>query len=280
MVMDRARRLRDFWDYLPGFRAVAETEHLPTAALGLGLSTSALSRTVRLLEDRVGHPLFDRVGRGLRLNAAGHLLARAVRDAMRVLDDGVHHGDGTPRGELNLTAAPTLRWLVGPWLARLTVDLPQVLVRERTAPADLGAALRTGEVDVALASGPCAAEGVRSERLPDLAWRVFRRGVAPPRFVVSPDEPWPVDSARAVAAFVADVATAAASCGPGLRALVPERVGAAAGLTASSPVVARTAVYVVSRQPVATHAATEAALAAARHVMASPVRRRRPRVSG
>ena len=44
------------WNWLPAFRAVAETEHLPTASDLLHVTPSALSRTIRLLEqaDMIG----------------------------------------------------------------------------------------------------------------------------------------------------------------------------------------------------------------------------------
>ena len=92
--MERARRLRALWNWLPVFRAVAETEHLPSAAEALFISPASLSRTIGLLEEEVGIKLFDRVGRGLRLNRAGHRLLDAVRDGMRVIDDGVASVEG------------------------------------------------------------------------------------------------------------------------------------------------------------------------------------------
>ncbi len=58
--MERLRRVASFWNWLPAFRAVAETEHLPTAAEALFVSPSALSRAIRLLEKDVGQPLFRR----------------------------------------------------------------------------------------------------------------------------------------------------------------------------------------------------------------------------
>ncbi len=57
--MDPTKKLRDIWAWIPVFRVVAETEHLPTAAARLHVSPSALSRTVRLVEDTLGEELFD-----------------------------------------------------------------------------------------------------------------------------------------------------------------------------------------------------------------------------
>src|SRR5687767_6389307 len=85
--MERVRRLTRLWNFLPGFRAVAESQHLPTASELLFVSPSALSRTIRLLEQDLDRDLFDRVGRNIQLNAAGQLLLSGVRDAMRLIDE-------------------------------------------------------------------------------------------------------------------------------------------------------------------------------------------------
>lgn len=77
------------WNWLPAFRAVAETEHIHRAAKILHLSPSALSRAIHLIEEDIGHPLFNRVGRKIVLNPAGQKILESVRDAMRILDDGV-----------------------------------------------------------------------------------------------------------------------------------------------------------------------------------------------
>ncbi len=87
--MERARRLSSLWGWLPTFRAVAEAEHVSRAAEALGVSPSAVSRMVGLLEDDVGQPLFNRVGRSIRLNDAGQHLLRGVRSAMRLVDESL-----------------------------------------------------------------------------------------------------------------------------------------------------------------------------------------------
>jgi DNA-binding transcriptional LysR family regulator len=65
--MERVRRLRELWGWLPSFRAAAETEHLPTASELLHVSASSISRTVRLLEQQLGVDLFERGGRSMTL---------------------------------------------------------------------------------------------------------------------------------------------------------------------------------------------------------------------
>ena len=59
--------------HLRYFRAVAHDGNLTRAAEKLNLSQSALSVQIRKLEDRLGHQLFERRGRGLVLTEAGRI---------------------------------------------------------------------------------------------------------------------------------------------------------------------------------------------------------------
>ncbi len=60
------------------FIALAELGSFSRAAEGLHLTQPALSRSIRALEDALGQPLFDRIGRRNELTAYGRaLLARA-----------------------------------------------------------------------------------------------------------------------------------------------------------------------------------------------------------
>ena len=69
--MERLRRVARLWSWLPAFRAVGETQHLPTASEHLLVTAPALSRAVRLLEKDVGRELFRRTGRRIELNDNG-----------------------------------------------------------------------------------------------------------------------------------------------------------------------------------------------------------------
>lgn len=53
------------------FKRVAELEHLTKAAQELFISQSQLSRIISALEDQYGVKFFDRVGKGIKLNACG-----------------------------------------------------------------------------------------------------------------------------------------------------------------------------------------------------------------
>ncbi|MEO6772625.1 MAG: LysR family transcriptional regulator [Kofleriaceae bacterium] len=165
--MQRAVRVSMLWSWLPAFRTVAETEHLPTAAAMLELSPSALSRSVKQLEDSLGQPLFTRDGRRMRLNRAGELLLIAVRDAMRRIDDGIDQASAPSRDRIRIAGSPEwLQLLVLPAIhAREPDEAPIVVEVEEVAPAELAHALLRGEIDLAVCDALEAHEQLRVERL-------------------------------------------------------------------------------------------------------------------
>jgi DNA-binding transcriptional LysR family regulator len=66
------------------FIAAGEEQHIHRAAKRLRIAQPALSRQIQNLEDEIGFELFERLPRGVRLNAAGKLY---LDDARRVLGD-------------------------------------------------------------------------------------------------------------------------------------------------------------------------------------------------
>lgn len=76
---------RDLLGFLPTFLAVAETKSFTAAANRLHQSPSAVSQSVRLLEQRLGHPLFRRTTRSVSLTEEGEGLLRRARPALKEL---------------------------------------------------------------------------------------------------------------------------------------------------------------------------------------------------
>ena len=70
--------------HLRYFVAVGEEQHFGRAAARLHLAQPPLSRQIQDLEREIGFSLFDRLPRGVRLNAAGSLF---LQDARRILQD-------------------------------------------------------------------------------------------------------------------------------------------------------------------------------------------------
>lgn len=73
---------------LLAFEAAARLGGLSRAAVELSLTQSAISHQIQNLETWVGQPLFRRVGRGVKLTAAGELFCDTVRNTLKTLRDG------------------------------------------------------------------------------------------------------------------------------------------------------------------------------------------------
>lgn len=74
---------------LEGFDAAAQLGSFAAAADALGLSQSAISHQIRLLELALGQPLFRRVHRQVVLTDAGRDFHRTVRNMLQGLRNGV-----------------------------------------------------------------------------------------------------------------------------------------------------------------------------------------------
>lgn len=79
------------------FRSAARQEHFTRAAQAEHVAQPALSRQIRMLEVELGVPLFDRVGRGVRLSAAGRALLPRVERIMAEID-AIRHDAQALRG--------------------------------------------------------------------------------------------------------------------------------------------------------------------------------------
>jgi len=174
--MKRALRLLSLWDWLPTFRAVAEQEHVSRAARELGVSPSAVSRMIGLLEDDIGQPLFDRVGRSIRLNEAGAQLLSGVRTAMRLVDESLSVIEGTQFvGKLRIASVePITRAYLMPALAAVRARHPALVPSVVVAREDrVGPMLLQGEIDVAFVRHAIAKTQLSLERLGDVSGSVY-----------------------------------------------------------------------------------------------------------
>lgn len=92
---------------LKAFMAIYDTRNFRSAALRLGVTPSALSRTLRRLEERLGVRLFNRTTRSVSATEAGLSLYNALLPAVADLEGAVaqaiaQHGDPVGTVRLNL----------------------------------------------------------------------------------------------------------------------------------------------------------------------------------
>lgn len=148
------RKIAQFWNWLPAFRAVAEAGGVNEAARLLRISPSALSRSVSLLEAALGTTLFFREKGLMRLTPSGEELLAATRDAMRLLHEA-SSGDSEPRGLVRIgvtsrlgtyRALPLLTAVRRRW-PRLE---PQVIT---TREGEYPSMLLRGQLDLVIAIG-------------------------------------------------------------------------------------------------------------------------------
>jgi DNA-binding transcriptional LysR family regulator len=146
-------------DTLVVFAIVARERSLTRAADMLGVSQPSVSGRIRRLERRLGEPLFERLGRGVRLTPAGELLRTVADRALAVAHDTDELVDGLAghaRGLVRGAASTTIAGYVLPVaIARLHSQRPGVEVDVRVGnTADVAELVEQGEVPWGLVEGP------------------------------------------------------------------------------------------------------------------------------
>lgn len=112
------------------FDAAARRENFTQAAAELGMTQAAVSYQIRLLEERLGLPLFTRAKGRVTLTDAGRRIAPLVGSAFETLADAFGGLVADDRGLLSLSTAQTFAtcWLA-PRLGGFQVSHPDLAVR-------------------------------------------------------------------------------------------------------------------------------------------------------
>ncbi|MCR4265070.1 LysR family transcriptional regulator [Nitratireductor sp. ZSWI3] len=117
---------------LESFLAVVRHGSFRAAARERGLTGSALSQTIRALEEDLQVRLFNRTTRSVVPTEAGDLLARRLTPALadiRASLDEVRSIGGRPSGRVRMNApAPALDWLIVPHLPEFLRSHPDIAV--------------------------------------------------------------------------------------------------------------------------------------------------------
>src|SRR5690348_9100514 len=126
----------DDLNVLSAFLAVAEERSFTRAARRLGVSTSALSHSIRGLEERIGVRLLSRTTRSVAPTEAGDQLVAHLRPALGDISatlDQIAQLRDTPAGRVRLAVSPVAaRVVLAPKLARFARDYPNVVLDVRT----------------------------------------------------------------------------------------------------------------------------------------------------
>jgi DNA-binding transcriptional LysR family regulator len=112
------------------FLTVATHRSFRAASIELDVTPSAVSHSIKILEQRLGVRLFNRTTRSVSLTDAGERLADKLRPAISSVAEAMQAVDGlcgTPSGNVRINASEgAIRMVLKPVLARFLRDHPQV----------------------------------------------------------------------------------------------------------------------------------------------------------
>lgn len=176
--------LRLNYRHLYYFWAVTREGHLTRAARQLHVSQSALSAQIRQLETRLGHPLYVREGRSLKLTEVGHVVlnyADGIFSLGAEMISALQAGGGQKLQQLRVGSVATLsRNFQENFLKPVIGQRDVQLVLESGGLEELLARLSVHKLDLVLSNRPVSAEA-------SLPWRCRRIArqevclVGPPR---------------------------------------------------------------------------------------------------
>jgi LysR family transcriptional regulator, cyn operon transcriptional activator len=156
--------------HLRYFLAVAENAHFTKAAQKLHVTQPTLSHQIRQLEGQLNLPLFDRVGRRVKLTAAGELLLPRARRVIRELEEaqcalGELHG--LKRGDLKVGMVQTVNACVIPEIvSRFSAAHPGIRVTcFELAVDEIEAGLASGRIDLGISFLPASNKTLDGEKL-------------------------------------------------------------------------------------------------------------------
>jgi LysR family glycine cleavage system transcriptional activator len=141
------------------FEAAARHENFSRAGEELGMTQAAISYQMKLLEDRMGAPLFARQRHGMMLTELGRRIAPSVTEAFVALDRAFATARAENENVLSITAPRTFstNWLAGK-LGDFHIAQPDLAVRLDVT--DTMADLAAGDFDVAIRGMPSAQPGL------------------------------------------------------------------------------------------------------------------------
>jgi DNA-binding transcriptional LysR family regulator len=137
------------------FLAVAACGSVTRAAEKLHIVQPALSRQIQMLEDDLGTPLFQRMGHGMQLTEAGHLLVVRAKKALQELELAKQEISASPEsisGTVVVGLLPSVSdLLAGKLIQSLKIQYPKLSIRILVGYVGyLQEWLAKDEVDIAL----------------------------------------------------------------------------------------------------------------------------------
>lgn len=184
------------------FEAAARLMSFTRAGEELGLTQTAVSYQIKLLEDTLGEQLFLRRPRQVSLTEAGERLAPRIAEAFAIMGDALSTLHDASEGTLTIHSTATFasRWLAR-HLGTFQLENPGIAVRLETSQEMID--FSRSQADIAIRSGKGEWPGLRRHFLmrnhftpmlsPDLAATIG--GVKTPEDIlklriIDPGDPW------------------------------------------------------------------------------------------
>jgi len=166
------------------FAVIAEQGHLGRAAEALRLSTPALSKSLRRLEQSVGTKLVKRTPKGVELTAAGTALFARVGQLRLALGDVAHEVEDISQGRVGVLRIGanqfSIDFLLPAACCVLMEDAPKATVKLTAGGSDvLMPALHSGRLDLIIGFFASVPEGIAHEHLMTDEFVVYARADHP-----------------------------------------------------------------------------------------------------
>lgn len=159
---------------LTAFVHTAQTQSFVVAGRQLGLSASAVGKSVARLEQRLGVRLFQRSTRRIRLTAEGELFYNRCRHILNDFDEAeamLSYAVDAPRGTLRLSVAVMAYHFLMPALREFRLRYPEIVLDLDFD--DRIVDLIGNGLDAVIRSGPLSDSSLKARRIGSLRAMVY-----------------------------------------------------------------------------------------------------------
>lgn len=184
------------------FEAAARRTSFTRAAEELGMTQAAISYQIRILEDRVGAPLFRRLSRGVELTDVGIRLSRQTSEALDLLRDAFANAKELAQETLVLSVIPTFATnFLAQRLGRFQIAHQDIAVRVEVSQTIVD--LSREDFDISIRSGNGDWPGMMCHKLMDAVFTPMlsrelaqqNGGITSPADltrlpIIEPSDPW------------------------------------------------------------------------------------------
>lgn len=173
------------------FVEVVEHKSFTKAADKLNLANSAVSRTVKKLEDKLGINLLNRTTRQINLTAEGELYfqrMKVILQEMQAVENELHGTQHSPKGLLRIDAAtPVVLHLLIPFISIFRQQYPEIILSLVSSETFVNLIER--KVDVAIRVGQLTDSSLRARPL----FNSYRKIIASPTYIERKGRPKSVE---------------------------------------------------------------------------------------